>query len=56
MVPLLSFRARRRSGFIVGSLGVAMIFAIYAIWVRNDLKGGHIRKDLFNPYYRVAIG
>ena len=33
MVTLLSLRARRRSGFIVASLGVAMIIAIYEIWV-----------------------
>jgi len=33
MITLLSLRARRRSGFIVASLGVAMIIAIYAIWV-----------------------
>ena len=29
MVTLLSLRARRRSGFIVGGLGVAMVVAIY---------------------------
>jgi hypothetical protein len=29
MVTLLSLRARRRSGFIVASLGVAMVIAIY---------------------------
>jgi len=33
MVTLLSLRARRRSGFIVASLGVAMIIAIHEIWV-----------------------
>jgi len=29
MVTLLSLRARRRSGFIIGGLGVAMVVAIY---------------------------
>jgi hypothetical protein len=33
MITLLALRARRRSGFIVGSLGVALIFVIYVIWV-----------------------
>jgi uncharacterized protein len=33
MVTLLSLRARRRSGFIVGTLAVAMLIAIYLIWV-----------------------
>ena len=33
MVTLLSLRARRRSGFIVASLGVAMLVAIYLAWV-----------------------
>jgi hypothetical protein len=33
MVTLLSLRARRRSGFLVGSLAVAMLLAIYFIWV-----------------------
>lgn len=33
MVTLLSLRARRRSGFIVASLGVLMVLAIYVIWV-----------------------
>jgi len=33
MITLLALRARRRSGFIVGSLGVALIFAIYLVWV-----------------------
>jgi|SRR6185295_135526 len=33
MITLLSLRARRRSGFIVGGLAVAMLFAIYLIWV-----------------------
>jgi hypothetical protein len=33
MVTLVSFRARRRSGFIVAALGVASIVALYLIWV-----------------------
>jgi hypothetical protein len=33
MATLLSLRARRRSGFVVGALGVAMIVAIYLVWV-----------------------
>jgi len=33
MVTLLSLRARRRSGFIVGTLAVGMLIAIYLIWV-----------------------
>lgn len=33
MVTLLSLRARRRSGFIVATLAVAMLVAIYLIWV-----------------------
>jgi hypothetical protein len=33
MVTLLSFRARRRSGFIVAALGVVSIVALYLIWV-----------------------
>jgi hypothetical protein len=33
MVTLVSFRARRRSGFIVGALGVVSIVALYLIWV-----------------------
>jgi hypothetical protein len=33
MITLLALRARRRSGFIVGSLGVAMVVSIYLIWV-----------------------
>jgi hypothetical protein len=33
MITLLALRARRRSGFIVGSLGVALVFVIYLIWV-----------------------
>lgn len=33
MVTLLALRARRGSGFIVGSLAIAMLVAIYWIWV-----------------------
>jgi hypothetical protein len=33
MITLLSLRARRRSGFVVGSLAVAMLIAIYFVWV-----------------------
>jgi hypothetical protein len=33
MVTLLALRARRRSGFIIGTLAVAMLIAIYLIWV-----------------------
>lgn len=33
MVTLLSLRARRRSGFIIGSLAVAMLIAIYLVWI-----------------------
>jgi hypothetical protein len=33
MVTLVSFRARRRSGYIVAVLGVASIAALYLIWV-----------------------
>jgi hypothetical protein len=33
MVTLLALRARRRSGFIVGSLAIAMLIAIYLIYV-----------------------
>ena len=33
MITLLALRARRRSGFIVGFLGVALIFVVYLIWV-----------------------
>jgi len=33
MVTLLALRARRRSGFVVGSLAIAMLIAIYWIWV-----------------------
>jgi hypothetical protein len=33
MVTLVSFRARRRSGFIVAALGVVSVVAIYFIWV-----------------------
>jgi hypothetical protein len=33
MVTLVSFRARRRSGFIVAALGVISIAALYLIWV-----------------------
>jgi hypothetical protein len=33
MVTLLSLRVRRRSGFIVASLGVAVIIAICEIWL-----------------------
>jgi hypothetical protein len=33
MVTLVSFRARRRTGFIVAVLGVISIIALYAIWV-----------------------
>jgi hypothetical protein len=33
MVTLLALRARRRSGFIVGSLAIAMLVAIYLIYV-----------------------
>jgi uncharacterized protein len=33
MVTLLALRARRRTGFIVGGLGVAMVLLIYLLWV-----------------------
>src|SRR5215475_5786477 len=33
MVTLLALRARRRSGFVVGSLGVLMVVLLYLIWV-----------------------
>ena len=33
MITLVSFRARRRSGFIVAGLGVVSIVALYLIWV-----------------------
>jgi len=33
MVTLISFRSRRRSGFLVAGLGVISIIAIYLIWV-----------------------
>jgi hypothetical protein len=33
MVTLVSFRARRRSGFVVAALGVISILALYLIWV-----------------------
>jgi hypothetical protein len=33
MVTLVSFRARRRSGFVVAALGVISVVAIYFIWV-----------------------
>jgi uncharacterized protein len=33
MVTLLALRARRRSGFVVGTLGVLMVVLIYLIWV-----------------------
>jgi hypothetical protein len=33
MITLLSLRARRRSGFVVGTLAVAMLIAIYFVWV-----------------------
>jgi hypothetical protein len=33
MVTLVSFRARRRSGFIVAALGVVSFVALYLIWV-----------------------
>ena len=33
MITLLSLRARRRSGFIIGGMAVVMLFAIYFIWV-----------------------
>jgi hypothetical protein len=33
MVTLLSLRARRRSGFVIGGLAVVMLLAIYFIWV-----------------------
>ncbi len=33
MVTLVSFRARRRSGFIVAGLGVVSIVALYLMWV-----------------------
>jgi len=33
MITLLALRARRRSGFIVGSLGVALVFVIYLLGV-----------------------
>jgi len=33
MITLLSLRARRRSGFIVGTLAVVMLIAIYMVWI-----------------------
>jgi hypothetical protein len=33
MVTLVSFRARRRSGFIVAGLGILSIVTLYLIWV-----------------------
>ncbi len=33
MITLLSLRARRRSGFIIGGLGVAMVVVIYLVFV-----------------------
>jgi len=33
MVTLLALRARRRSGFVVGTLGVVMVVLLYLIWV-----------------------
>jgi len=33
MITLLSLRARRRSGFVVGLLGVVMVVTIYVVWV-----------------------
>ena len=33
MITLLSLRARRRSGFIVGGLGIAMVVVIYLVFV-----------------------
>ena len=33
MVTLLALRARRRSGFLVGTLAVVMLVVIYLIWV-----------------------
>jgi uncharacterized protein len=33
MVTLLALRARRRSGFVVGTLGVLMVVLLYLIWV-----------------------
>jgi hypothetical protein len=33
MVTLLALRARRRSGFVVGLLGVLMVVLLYLIWV-----------------------
>jgi uncharacterized protein len=33
MVTLLALRARRRSGFLVGALGILMVIMLYVIWV-----------------------
>ena len=33
MITLVSFRARRRSGFIVSALGIVSIGALYILWV-----------------------
>jgi len=33
MVTLIALRARRRSGFIVGALGVLMVVILYVVWV-----------------------
>ena len=33
IVTLLALRARRRTGFTVGALGVLTVLAIYVIWV-----------------------
>jgi hypothetical protein len=33
MITLVSFRARRRSGFVVALLGVVSIVALYVMWV-----------------------
>jgi hypothetical protein len=33
MVTLIALRARRRTGFLIGALGVLSVLAIYVIWV-----------------------
>ena len=33
IVTLLALRARRRTGFTVGALGIVTVLAIYLIWV-----------------------
>jgi len=33
MVTLLALRTRRRSGFLVGALGILMVILVYVIWV-----------------------